>query len=607
MIQSLFRFTKIGKGLFAGAAILSGLNVSAQQVTRFHLGVIVLPRYSTIDSAIKAASAGDSLVLSPHRFNEFDVTISKDIKLTGTKDASGFQSVVDASGKGRGFIIYSGKVEFQSLTITNGKVSNGAGGAVYNLSDSDVLFTGSAKLNNNAVYGTYANGGAVFSAGRVIVGDSALLSNNYAQETGGAIYGFSKVILRGNARVANNRTDGSGGGIFSPANAGLVFTDASMVDNNTAVEAGGGAYGTGTIQKYAVVKNNKAEYGAGLASFDDALFLQDSSTISGNIAGTYGAGIWLNNCNLFGYGNFHIINNSIPAVTGTLNFGGAIYNVNGDISIYGGTITGNQSPIAAIYNSAGSQPVSVDISACHIYNPKADGKRMPEVFNSPALDPTKLSFTSDYCWWGSNDTNKLIADRPGTFCGRMNTYAKLSWHLNNDVPITPLANKFRVSADLKGSDGAYLDSTVYRSISGKFSATKGSFSNTSPIIDTNNKVWSLFNGPLKNDTTIITGIVDADTFRSAKIYLIGLDINEQFTAKEVRVFPNPASTLIQLDQVELGSNISVTDLGGRILLSQNVTNTGIQTVQLESLPSGMYILLIREQNGAQASARFVKQ
>lgn len=607
MIQSLFRLSTLRRGIFAGMTLLAAGTTSAQQVTRFHLGVIVLPRYSTIDSAIQAASAGDSLVLSPHRFAEYDIKISKNIKLTGTKDTAGNVSTVDAGGKGRGFIIYSGEVEFQSVTITNGKVIDGAGAGVYNIGTNDLLFTGSSKVNNNFVSGTYANGGGVFSSGRVIISDSALISNNYAQETGGGVYGFSTVILRGKGRVANNRTDGSGGGIFCTANAGLVFTDNSMVDNNHAAEAGGGAYGTGTLQRYASVQNNKAAYGAGLASFDDALFLQDSATVSGNIAGEYGAGIWLNNCNLFGYGNFHIINNKIPAITGTTNFGAAIYNVNGNISIYGGTITGNQSPIAAIYNSAGSQPMTIDINATHIYNPAAGGKRMTEVYNSPALSPTAINFTSAYCWWGSNDTNKLVADRPGTYSGRMNTYAALSWHLNNDLPITPSLKKFTVSADLLGSDGARLDSTVYRSVMGKFSATKGNFDNNNPIIDTHNKVVSVFNSPTKTDTTVITGIVDADTFRSAKIYLIGLDINEQFASKEVRVFPNPATDLIQIDQLQTGSTIFVSDLSGKTVISRKVVSDGIQVLSLASLPAGVYLMLIQDSNGGEATARFVKQ
>lgn len=607
MIQPLFRLSTLSKGIFTGAALLAAGAVSAQQVTRFHLGVIVLPRYSTIDSAIQAASAGDSLVLSPHRFSEYDIKIAKDIKLTGTKDAAGNVSTVDAGGKGRGFIIFSGEVSFSSLTITNGKVVDGAGAGVYNIGTDDVLFTGSAKVNNNMVSGVYANGGGVFSSGRVIMDDSALISNNYAQETGGGIYGFSTVILRGNARVANNRTDGSGGGIFCTANAGLVFTANSMVDNNDAKEAGGGAYGSGTLQQYAAVQNNRAAYGAGLAAFDDALFLQDSSRVSGNIASEYGAGIWLNNCNFFGYGNFRITNNKIPAITGTTNFGAALYNVNGNISIYGGTITGNQSPVAAIYSSAGSQPMTIDISAAHIYNPAADGKRMTEVYNSPALPSALIAFNSDYCWWGSNDTSRLIADRPGTYSGRMNTYAKLSWHLNNDVPLTPSVNKFSVAAKLKGSDGASLDSLVYRSMIGKFSATKGSFDNGAPMIDTSNIIKATFSAAAKSDTTLITGIVDADTFRSAKIYLFGLDINEQFAAKEVRIYPNPASDIIRIDQLQAGSTLLVTDLSGRTLSSQAVVSDGTQSLSLSSLPSGMYILLIRESSGAQASARFVKQ
>ncbi|MGC4057891.1 MAG: T9SS type A sorting domain-containing protein [Chitinophagaceae bacterium] len=607
MNKSLSCFSHIGKNALLLTALSASLQAGAQTVTRFHLGVIVLPRYGTIDSAINAASVNDSLVLSPNTFKEHNIEISKNIKLTGTTDAAGNVTIIDAEHKGRGFIVYSGDLDLQNLTLQNGSVTDGAGGGIYNIGSGVISLSGTARVTNNACFGIYANGGGIYAAGRVIVGENAVVSNNYAQETGGGIYGFEKVIVRGSGRIANNKTDGSGGGIFSTANAGLMLTDNGMIDNNSAVEAGGGAYGSGTVSGYAMVKNNRAAYGGGIAAFDDALFLQDSSWISSNTATTYGGGIWTNNCDIFGTDQFHVTNNTIPAVTGTLNFGGAIYNVNGNMTLYGGTVTGNTSPVAAIYNSAGSQPMSVTINACHIYNPAAGGIRMPEVYNSPALDPTALTFTSGYVWWGSNDTTGLVKDRPGTYCGRMTNYATISWHLNKDVPITPSIKTFRVQATLEGSDGSSLDTLSYRSISGIFSATKGSFSVNNPAIDTDNHVWSQFSAPSKNDTTVITGIVDADTFRSSKIYLIGLDITENTLADGISIYPNPASEILYLKNSTAGSVITVSDLNGRCIIRQAISVTGTASVNIQSLRAGMYLLQVATDDRTQAVARFVKQ
>ncbi|MDI9320796.1 MAG: hypothetical protein QM530_10055 [Phycisphaerales bacterium] len=185
--------------------------------------------------------------------------------------------------------------------------------------------------------------------------------------------------LNGTAKLNNNTTDGSGGGVFSKANAGALITDFATIENNTALNAGGGLFGPGTISKHASISNNKAESGGGIASFSDGIFLRDSVKINNNTVTNSGAGIWLNNCGLNAKGSFTINNNKIITTVGALNFGSAIYDVNGIIDIRGGEITGNLSKISTIYAST-SNPIT--LVSCHIYNPLSDGKRIYEYLSS---------------------------------------------------------------------------------------------------------------------------------------------------------------------------------------------------------------------------------
>lgn len=605
MIKKLPNSTIFSAVLLASSMVLGVHNAAhAQSITLYRTSVIVPPSFTKVSDAISAALPGDSLVLSPHTFKENNLVIAKDLKLTGTTDINGI-STIDAELKNRAILINTGRVFIKDLVIKNGKMVDGAGGGICNYGSQILSIGGNSKVIDCSATGIFANGGGIYSTGRLDLIGNTIVSNNSATEEGGGVYANSTFIMSGNTKVNNNKADGSGGGVFSKANGGCSITGFSEIANNEAKVAGGGLFGVGSIENQATIKNNKADMGGGIASFNDILFLRDTARISNNTANA-GAGIWLNNCLLYGYNSFHITDNKIPAsATSTTNFGGAIYNVNGSLYITGGVIKGNQSPVAAVYNTAGATATIVKFTSTHFFNPKSDGTRQAEIFNSPSLPTSVIDFDSDYCWWGQNDTTKLVANKVGTMSGVINTFVKLTWLLNNGVAIDPTSSSFPLSADFRLNDGSKMDSLTLRHINGTFMANKGSFSPTNPYIDTVNYVRSVFTAPAASDSINIIAYVDADTFRASKIAVRGLSISKQNLSNNIKIYPNPATQTLYIAEAISGSKVAIYTISGQLILSKAISDK-IESIDVSNLASGNYILQITEASGHKMSTKIIK-
>lgn len=605
MIKKLPKSNILSSVLLTSSLVLGTSNISvAQSITLFRTGVIVPPAYTKVSDAISAATSGDSIVLSPHTFKENNLVINKNLKITGTSDTSGM-STIDAEMKNRAILINTGRVSIKDLVIKNGKMIDGAGGGVCNYGSQILSFEGNSKVINCSATGIFANGGGIYSTGRLDLTGNTMVSNNTATEEGGGVYANSTFIMSGFAKVTNNKADGSGGGVFSKANGGCSLTGFAEISNNEAKVAGGGLFGVGTLQNQATIKNNKADMGGGVASFNDILFLRDTATISNNTANS-GAGIWLNNCILYGYNSFHITDNKIPAsATGTTKFGGAIYNVNGSLYITGGVIKGNQSPVAAVYNTSGATATIVRFSSTHFFNPKTDGTRQAEIFNSPSLPSSVIDFDSDFCWWGQNDTTNLIANKVGTMSGVINTFVKLTWLLNNGVPVDPTSSSFPLSADFRLNDGSKMDSLTLRHINGTFMANKGSFSPTNKYIDTVNYVRSVYFAPSASDSINIIAYVDADTFRATKIAVKGLSISNKNLSDNIKIYPNPATQTVYIAEAILGSKVVIFNISGQLMISKTISDK-VESIDVSNLASGNYILQITEESGKKMTSKIIK-
>src|SRR5262245_53720475 len=122
------------------------------------------PNCATIQAAVNAASAGDTMEIAAGTYAEHDITIGKNLTLTG---ASAATTIVDAQQLGRVLNVQSGAtVEISNLSIVNGKSQDGVNGA------------------NCIVHaGPGADGGGILNQG-ILTLNYCIVSNNRAGKGG---------------------------------------------------------------------------------------------------------------------------------------------------------------------------------------------------------------------------------------------------------------------------------------------------------------------------------------------------------------------------------------------------------------------------------------
>jgi hypothetical protein len=72
---------------------------------------------------------------------------------------------------------------------------------------------------------------------------------------------------------------------------------------------------------------------------------------------------------------------------------------------------------------------------------------------------------------------------------------------------------------------------------------------------------------------------------------------------ELNVYPNPSNGNVKIDWKGTGMQIQVIEQGGRVVLSHSIQNS--QTIQLNDLQVGMYMVTIKSTNGATATKQLV--
>ncbi|MBE7074685.1 MAG: hypothetical protein E7376_01735 [Clostridiales bacterium] len=328
--------------------------------------------YTTLESAISAASSGGTIVMLDDYEMQSYITINKNLTIVAQKD-----SKISAYDQRRGlFYVSSGKTltlgsaasTYQNISLNNlyldgdadesyseeamiyvagtlnmydgvclqnniNYVSNG-GGAIHGTETSIINIYGGKIINNKAL-----KGGGIYSEG-VIKIQNCEISNNVATDSdGGGLYTTSEVELI-NCTISNNVAVSSGGGAYFKYEA--YVTNCTITNNNAGKFAGGiYAYSWLDIYGSTVSKNVAQSYGGGIFTLDQ--FYIDDCQVTNNEAED-GAGIWSE------YGAV-VTNSSISKNTATGQYGaGGMY------VEYFLTITNS----AVSYNTGNIGGVSVD-------------------------------------------------------------------------------------------------------------------------------------------------------------------------------------------------------------------------------------------------------
>ncbi len=85
-------------------------------------------------------------------------------------------------------------------------------------------------------------------------------------------------------------------------------------------------------------------------------------------------------------------------------------------------------------------------------------------------------------------------------------------------------------------------------------------------------------------------------FSKSQVHTSG--VSEIGTENSILVYPNPATDLVQIDLSgdKNLEKVSITDLSGKVIFSQEQNLNGIITIAVDNLNSGMYLVIVKYDN-----------
>ena len=93
---------------------------------------------------------------------------------------------------------------------------------------------------------------------------------------------------------------------------------------------------------------------------------------------------------------------------------------------------------------------------------------------------------------------------------------------------------------------------------------------------------------------------------NASCKALALSIGNLSALGDVRVFPNPASSVVTIEGLEAGGGATIYSLTGQQVMQVTISSSR-QVVDLTSLPAGTYSLVLAGRDGARGTVRLVRQ
>jgi hypothetical protein len=334
--------------------------------TPLYAHVIHVPGDSTtIQGGIVGASTGDTVMVAPGTYNEYDIDfLGKAITVMGTDpedSAVVAATIVDANALGRVFKINSSEISssiLTGLTITGGSNSPFGGG----------VFCGNSSptITHNIIRGNESleGGGIDCFFSEAIITDNLILDNSAG--FGGGINCTSAAPVITNNRIVGN--SGEGAGIYCD-NSDAVITGNTIIGNTSDNVAGIYCYYSDAyIVNTVIADNTGSNLGYALfLSFSDAQIIH--TTITANSDG----GLWCEN--------------STPTITNTVVWG----NIGWDFEVQGGDPAVSYSNIGL----GGYPGVGVIDADPHFVDPGNDNYHLSSI--SPCIDSgTDAGYYDDF-------------------------------------------------------------------------------------------------------------------------------------------------------------------------------------------------------------------